>query len=220
MTDTQSLFALAEADDADSLLRALGERSNSAVPPVNDNGETLFLFSTYRGKSRCVESLIRRGSLTLHEAAAAGEVARITECVASAPWSIQTLSGDGWTALHLAAFLGRDAALRLLLDCRADPRQWGRAFEPNLPLHAACAGRRLGGESLASLIAATGDPDVAQKSGYTGLMIAAGNGFIDAVDALLAAGADRTRKTTEGKMAADFACEHGHAAIADNLAAQ
>lgn len=217
MPDIQSLFALAEADNAAGLMQALAKHAD-AMPPVSENGETLFLFCTYRGRTKCAEVLAKRGQLTLHEAAAAGDVARIEACLAAAPWSIQSLSADGWTALHLAAFLGRDEALLLLLDHGAPARQWGRAFDPNLALHAACAGRRLGKPAFAKLIEATGDPDVAQMpSGLTALMIAAGNGFADGVDALLAASADRSRKTGEGKTAADFARERGHAHIADRL---
>jgi ankyrin repeat protein len=217
MTETSSLFAAAAADDAEGLLAAMGERMN-VIPPVNENGETLFLFCTYRNKAKCVEALIRRGGLTLHEAAAAGDVARIEACVSSAPWTVQTLSGDGWTALHLAAFVGQDAALLALLERGANPRQWARAFDANLALHAACAGRRLRRDTFARLIAATGDPDIAQKGGYTALMIAAGNGFPDAVDALLAAGAARSRKTVDGKAAADFARDRGHTELAARLA--
>ncbi len=39
----------------------------------------------------------------------------------------------------------------------------------NVALHAACAGRKLGNDAFVRLIAATGDPDVSQKSGYTAL---------------------------------------------------
>jgi ankyrin repeat protein len=48
-------------------------------------------------------------------------------------------------------------------------------------------------------------------------MIAAGNGFVDAVDVLLAAGADRSRKQAEGKSAADLARERGHHDLAKRL---
>ena len=213
--DTKSLFALADAEDAEGLVRALGDRTD--VPPVNESGETLFLYCTYRGKAKCADALKQRGRLTLQEAAAAGDVERIAACLAAAPWTVQTLSGDGWTALHLAAFLGQKEALLFLLDHGASPLQWGRAFDSNLAIHAACAGRRLSKAEFARLVGATGDPDVAQKGGYTALMIAAGNGFTDAVDVLLSAGADRTRKTTEGKTAADFARERGHAELAERL---
>src|SRR5215469_2376031 len=173
MSDAAALFALADADDAPALLDKLGKR---AVPVVNDNGETLFLYCTYRGKAKCGEALSARGGLTIQEAAAAGDVRRIEECTAVAPWTLQTLSGDGWTALHLAAFLGREAAAARLIELGASARQWGRAFDANLPLHAACAGRRLGRKAFEGLIAATGDPDVAMRgAGFTPLMIAAGN---------------------------------------------
>jgi hypothetical protein len=213
MTDVRLLFTLAEADDASALVAALSECGSSA-PVVNDNGETLFLFSLYRGRAKCVAALEERGGLTLHEAAAAGCTERIGACLQASPWAIQTLSADGWPALHLAAFLGRDAAVVRLLELGANARQWGRAFEPNLAIHAACAGRRLGGAAFAKLIEATGEADAAQKGGYTSLMIAAGNGFAKAVAALLAAGADRNRKTDDGKTAADFARERGHAELA------
>ena len=61
------------------------------------------------------------------------------------------------------------------------------------------------------LISATGDANLLQKQGYTALMIAAGNGFGDGVEALIASGADRTIKSPDGKTAADFARERGHA---------
>lgn len=217
MTDgTSQLFALAEADDADGLLKVLSERTNP-TPPVNENGETLYLFCTYRGRTRCADVLTNRGGLTLHEAAAAGDVRRMEECATGVPWMLQTLSGDGWTALHLAAFLGRGDAVLWLLDHRADARQWSRAADANLAIHAACAGRRLAKAAFSRLVAATHDPDIAQKAGYTPLMIAAANGFVDAVEVLLAAGADRGKKNLDGKTAADFARERGHPEIAAKI---
>jgi ankyrin repeat protein len=48
-------------------------------------------------------------------------------------------------------------------------------------------------------------------------MIAAANGFSDAVDVLLAAGASKAIKTPDGKTAADFARERGHEDLAKRL---
>jgi ankyrin repeat protein len=215
MGDTKSLFALADSDDASALLRALTDTPSHAIR--NETGETIFLYSLYRGRAKCMEALQRRGGLTLHEAAAAGDVQRIETLIAQAPWTIQALSADGWTALHLAAFVGRDAAVMRLLELGADARQWARAFETNLAIHAACAGGRLGKAAFANLVAATGDPDITPKHGFTPLMEAAATGFTDAVDVLLAAGADRSRKHPDGKTAADFAHEKGHQQLVERL---
>jgi hypothetical protein len=215
MNDSKALFTLADADDAVGLLSGLGQRSTFEVR--SETGETVFLYSLYRGKAKCVEALQKRGGLTLHEAAAAGDLARVETCIDAAPWTIQSLSADGWSALHLAAYLGRDAVVVSLLERGADALQWGRAFDANLPIHAACAGRRIGKTAFAKLVAATGDPDITPKHGYTPLMEAALNGSADQIDVLLAAGADKTRKHPQGKTAADFAREKGHAELAKRL---
>jgi len=214
--DTKRFFMLADADDAAGLEAAL-KGAPETFRLRNESGETLFLYCVFRGKAKCAELLKRRGGQSLHEAALAGDAKRVVELAKSAPWAIDTLSPDGWTALHLAAFLGQGDALVALLSAGADPRIFGKAFESNLPIHAAAAGRRLDKASFAKLVAATGDPDVLQKAGYTALMIAAANGFTDAVDALLAAGADTKIKTPDGKTAADFAHERGHEELAKRL---
>ena len=213
--DNKQLFVLAEADDAAALIEALGPTDSYRVR--NENGETLFLFALFRGRAKCVEALKTHGVLTMHEAAAIGDARRIEEWVRAAPWTIQSLSADGWTALHLAAYLGHNEAVAKLLDLGADAGQWARSFEQNLAIHAAAAGRRIGRAAFARLISATGDPDVPQKRGYTALMIAA-DGFTDGVDALLAAGADKSKKLPDGRTAAAIARERGHEELTRRLA--
>jgi ankyrin repeat protein len=215
MTDTSSLFALAAADDADALSKALDGVDLARVH--NEGGESLYRFALFHGHAKCAALLEQRGGLPLHDAALAGDAARVSVLLDSAAWAADLLSPDGWSALHLAAFVGMDAAVTALLEHGASARIMGRAFEQNLAVHAACAGRRIGKAAFARLVAATGDPNAPQKQGYTPLMIAAGNGFVDAVDVLLAAGADRSRKQAEGKSAADLARERGHHDLAKRL---
>jgi uncharacterized protein len=214
--DTKTLFDLATADDVARLMDALptGRESFSIL---NDNGESLYLFSLYRGRTKCADALANRGQLSLHEAAAAGDTARVEQCLKPAPWAINTLSADGWTTLHLAAFFGRDATVLRLLAFGANPRQWGRAFDQNLALHAAASGGRIGKGAFAKLLAATGDANIQTKQGVTALMSAAANGSKDFVDTLLGTGADPTLKMDNGKTAADFARDRGHAELAKRL---
>ena len=215
MTDTNSLFALVAADDEAALAKALDGIDLARIH--NDGGESLYRFALFHGHAKCAALLERRGGLSLHDAALVGDAMRLAVLLDAGPWAIDLLSPDGWTALHLAAFVGKDAAAFALLERGASARIMGRAFEQNLAVHAACAGRRLGKTAFAKLVAATGDPNALQKQGYTPLMIAAGNGFVDAVDVLLAAGADRGRKNPEGKTAADYARERGHHDLAKKL---
>ncbi|HEX2590652.1 MAG TPA: ankyrin repeat domain-containing protein [Rhizomicrobium sp.] len=209
--DTKALFALADADDAEALIAALPDKAVR-----NENGESLFLYAVFRGRTKCVEALKKRGGLNLHEAALAGDVGRVATLLGEAPWAVDLLSPDGWTALHLAAFFGNDAVVVTLLERGADARVMGRAFEQNMALHAGAAGGRIGREAYAKLIAATG-VDARQKQGYTALMIAASNGFAVGVEALLAAGANRGIALPDGKTAADIAADRGHSELEKRL---
>lgn len=213
---TADLFALAAADDAAALEAALAGVDLARLHHAD--GESLYRFALFHGHAGCAGMLKQRGGLPFHDAALAGDVARIEALLATAPWAIDLLSPDGWTALHLAAFFGNDAVVETLLARGANARILGRAFEQNLAIHAACAGRRIGRAVFAGLVAATGDPDAKQKQGYTALMIAAANGFAEALDVLIDAGADPTISLADGKTAADFAREREHPELAKRLA--
>jgi len=215
--DAIRFFALAQADDDEGLMAALAG-APEAYKLRNPAGESLFQFCTYHFRAKCVTALQRREALGFHEAALAGDVGRVDALLDAAPWAIDMLSPDGWTALHLGAFFGRDDVVVRLLERGADPSVWARAFVINLPIHAACAGRRLGRVAFAKLVAATGDPDVTPKHGYTALMEAAMIGFVPAVEVLLAAGADTSLRHPEKNMtAAEFARENGHTELAERL---
>jgi ankyrin repeat protein len=62
--------------------------------------------------------------------------------------------------------------------------------------------------------------DDRQHGGYTALHAAAMHGQDDVVDLLLARGADPSVRTGDGKSAADFAEEGGHAGLAQRLRAR
>lgn len=209
---TTDLFALANADDIEGLAKALPGTDLARLH--NAAGESLYRFALFHGHAKAAEVVKAHGGFGAHDAALTDDAARIEALLAPARWAVDLLSPDGWTALHLAAFVGADAAVTALLALGANARIMGRAFEQNLAIHAAAAGRRIGKAAYAGLIAATGDPDVVQKQGYTALMIAASNGFTSACEALIAADANRSLTLPDGKTAADIARDRGHAELA------
>lgn len=210
----QSHFMLAAKGKVDELLDLIP----AGVEPWqirNAHGESLILFCLYRGLDECLGRLIERTkSLPLHEAAALGRADAVEALLQSAPWSVNLLSPDGWTALHLAAFIGRNNdVLNVLLAYGAEPHAQSRAFLRNLPLHAACAGSNAEAALLLADMTSNVDWQVDEHQ-HTALMIAAGNGLEAIVKKLLARGADPKRRTADGKTAASVARDNGHDAIA------
>jgi len=219
MPDLDALFATAKSDDPAALVAALP--AGVAPSALRDrDGVSLVLYCLYNGLQKNLATLTARGdALPLHEAAALGDVVAVEQALARSPDGLFLLSPDGWTALHLAAFFGREPVVRLLLARGADANLWGRAFERNLPLHAACAGRTGKPDVVRALIPATHDIDARQGGGWTPLMLAAANGMVDSVALLLDAGADRALTNDAGKTAVALAREHGHTDLAARLSA-
>ncbi|MBI3516655.1 MAG: ankyrin repeat domain-containing protein [Proteobacteria bacterium] len=218
MIDVAAVFAATQDDDPTRLLAALPSGASPFALRDRD-GVSLVLHCLYNGLKRNLDALLARDeALPLHEAAALGDDAAVAAALERSPAALHLLSPDGWTALHLAAFFGRPSTVTLLLARGADAALWSRAFEHNLPLHAACAGRTEKAEVVRALIAATRDLDARQGGGWTPLMLASANGMAAAVQLLLAAGADWTLANDHGKTALDLAREHGHTAIAERLA--
>ncbi len=126
-------------------------------------------------------------------------------------------SADGFTALHLAAFFGRPAVARLLLERGADPNRWATGDQHVQPLHSALAG---GHEDVAAMLVEHGaEVGSAQEHGITPLMEAAQNGLAGSVALLLARGADPKAYDDDILTAAEMADRAGHAEIAAQIRA-
>lgn len=181
------------------LLAGDPERARERAP----DGVSVLLHALYRGRTDLVE-LLRPGAgpLDLHEAAALGDTGRLG-ALAAAGTDVGTPSPDGFTALHLAAFLGGPAAVAILLERGADPDAVAANPMRVTPLHSAVAARDAA--SVEALLAAGATADAVQAGGYTPLMGAAHNGDERSVRALLAAGADPDRPNDAGETARDLA---------------
>ena len=138
MKDNANIFDLALKDEPE-LLRSALPREKAVTDVRTRDGVSLLLFCCYRGLERNREALLEIApDLPLHEAVALGRTERVHEILRQDPWAANTLSADGWTPLHLAAFFHQNPSLYLLIEHGADAGLFARAVEQNLPIHAAC----------------------------------------------------------------------------------
>jgi uncharacterized protein len=150
------------------------------------------------------------------EAAALGDALRLRTILDDQPALAGAWSADGFTPLHLAAFLAEDPAAALLLINRgADTTARARHPMAVAPLNSAAARGRV--EVVRALLDAGAHPDTAQTAGFTALHAAAARGSRELAELLLSRGADPARETDDGRTAAAIAEERGHAEVAEFL---
>jgi ankyrin repeat protein len=184
-------------------------------------GVSALMWAIYSGQVLVRDFLLAERARTgvvldVFEAAAVGDVESLTRALDAAPEAILEQSGDGWTALHLAAAFGTPEAAQLLLERGAPVDAVSTNAQKNQPLHAALAlGRNP--ETIRILLEAGADPNARQTGGYTAIFSAAAANRRDLVELLVTGGADPAILNDFGQSAAGFARERGHAELADWL---
>jgi hypothetical protein len=168
-----------------------------------------------------MEMAIAGVTVDTFEAAAVGNPGLLAMALDAAPGRVNEYSGDGWTALHLAAAFGSPEAVQLLLERGAAVDAVSTNAQKNQPLHAALAlGRNP--ETIRMLLAAGADPNARQTAGFTAIFSAAAANRRDLVELLISHGADPAILNDFGQNAVSFARERGHADLAgwlDSLSA-
>ncbi len=181
------------------------------------SGLSAVTVAAYSDQRAILERLLAaRPDLDRFEAAIVGDLARLGELLDEADTEpIDQRSGDGFTALHLAAFFGRLRIAQELLDRGADPKAWAAGVLRVQPLHSACAA---GHEQIARLLVERGaEPDEPQDGGVTPLHAAAQNGMGPLCDFLIQHGANPRSLTEDVLTPADLAERAGHLGLAAHL---
>jgi ankyrin repeat protein len=214
---TELFTAIKDGDRA--AVERLLERDRGLADARDESGLSPILAALYRGETEIATAILRRGpKLTVFEAAAAGDAARVREIVERDRAQANTVAPDGYSPLGLAAFFKRREVVRYLLDAGADPlpasRQGGFT-----PLHSAVASDAgaVDVEIVGLLLAKGADPNAKSQSGSTPLHTVGFTGDRASLDLLLKHGADPGIKNNDGKSAVDIARERGRQEIADLL---
>ena len=212
---SQDLFELINADDVAAVEALLADQPWLAADR-DDEGVSPLLRARYLMDKALVAAVRPHvEQLDVFEAAAFGDLDRLSELLSEEPERTDAVSGDGFTPLHLAAFFGQADAVRLLLARGAACDPAGTGWMTGTPLHAAAAASQA--EIVRMLLAAGAVPDSRQRHGYTPLLSAAANGDVASIEALLAAGADPAATNDDGKNALQLAEESGDLVALDVL---
>lgn len=197
-------------------VEAILDADPSAGAARDASGVSALMRALYRFDADLVEIVkARAGSLDVFEAAALGDVDRLRSVLDDDPSGATAYSGDGFTALHFAAFFGYPDAVSLLIDRGAEVDAFGRGWMTGTALHSGAS--RLQSESVRVLLEAGANPDVRQSGGWTPLHAAAMNGDLVSVELLLAAGADAAATNDEGRTVEDLAAESGDDATIERV---
>lgn len=170
----------------------------------------------YAGERGQAEAVAAGAELDLCASAALADLDRVRTILEQSAADVNALTGDGFTALHLAAFFGSAEVVEALLGAGAAPDVVAGNPSRVTPLHSAIAHQSV---ASASMLLEAGSPvDAHQAGGFTALHAAARHGHAELVRVLLDHGAEITLTDEAGMTAADHARAGGYEELAAELA--
>ncbi|MEM1112301.1 MAG: ankyrin repeat domain-containing protein [Pseudomonadota bacterium] len=196
---TLCVFALPAGASAVAVYNASKNGDMATLSRLLDRGEPV----DYRSKS---------GRTPLHGAALNGH-AEIANRLLAAGADVDAKEEDRWTALHMAAQNGHDATIRVLLNGGADAN--ARTDKDATALRLALRKKHAG---AVRILAGEGDALDAYYGDWTLLGTAASKGDLEAMELLLAVGADPDQTIRSGQPPLYLAAQKDKAAAAKLLA--
>lgn len=179
-------------------------------------GVSLLLQAHIRRRTEVVEAFAkRRTSFDVFEASALGRTKDLRAIVKGNKGAVNTMSGNGFRPLALAAFYSHPDAVALLISAGAEVNAYSVTARVQA-LHAAAASRCL--ECSKILLSAGADPNAPQDEGFRPLHEAALNDDRALAELLVYHRAKTDIKTEQGQTSIDVARHYGHQALADWMA--
>ena len=192
---------------------ALLEHNPEIADEVGEDGVSAAMLALYLGQRDLAEQIAsHKFELTVHEAAAFGRIVHLEKLLTDD--NKESFSPDGFQPLHLAAFFGRQDAVKVLLGSRVDLDTLSNNALGVAPVHSALANAH---ETVArELVYEGADVNLASSSGWTPLHYAAHLGNRPLALFLKEHGAE-PKAGPEGKFPKDLAEEKGHQELVEVL---
>jgi uncharacterized protein len=210
------VIAKVQSGDLGSIRRLL-EQDPGLAQAKDANGVSALMHAFYYRRQEIADLLLRtKSELDVFEAAAAGKTDQVKQILAKDRDAPRRWSGDGFTALHLAAFFDHPEAARILIAHGAQVSAAAENAMQVTPLHSAAAAHS--GEMVRMLVENGAEVNARQQGGWTALHEAAQIGDVEMVKTLLQHGADPQIRSDDGRTSVDMARAKGHEQIAKLLA--
>lgn len=220
MADVQSLMESIKTGDIAGITSTLNAAPELARAK-DANGVSMICLSIYMGRREIADQLVQgRTDLDIFEASTLGDTPRVTALVSAQADLKDAFSPDGYHPLGYACFFGHRALFDYLMSVGADVNAPSRNTMKVCPIHSAASTNdpELALYMAQALIDKGADVNALQQGSNTPLQEAGQRGHAELIDALLAAGADKSLRNDEGNNAVGLACMAGYHHLAFKLA--